>query len=335
MTASEALTSAWRAASDEAGNIPGYYRRRIQLQMSQPTYAGVVVPGAVRRLSFDFEKGSLQGLNLRDQTRGYLVEIENQNSPERVFVHLQEAPEAIPKDLFRIFCADVLQHIVPCPNPAESARTLNSRLRHWKRFFQNRSPGGLSRDAYVGLFGEIEFFKRCLQFGVTHQILADAWRGPLGANQDYLFGNTAVEVKAVTSNDAGVLYISNIRQLDDIGLHSLFLRHVAYDFREGAGNSLPALIHSVRALLEQTPDALVTFDDRLLAAGYPEPDPSPFAVYGFTERQRSYFKVRDGFPRIVESDLAPGIMDLHYSVSLAACAGFTVMETDVLSALLQ
>ncbi|HEV8620434.1 MAG TPA: PD-(D/E)XK motif protein [Nitrospiraceae bacterium] len=334
MTASKALIAAWDAASADAGVTPGYYHRRIQLRLSQPAYAGVVVPGRIRRLSFDFEEVSLQGLNLKDHTRGYLVETEKHSSPERIFIHLQETPSGMPKDLFRVFCSDVLQHIAPCGNATETARTLHSRLGHWKRFFQSRSPEGLSRDEYIGIFAEIEFFKRCLEHGVAHQILSDAWQGPLGTNQDFLFGHVAVEVKAVTANDAGFLHISNIRQLDDTGLNGLFLSHIAYDFRDGAGNRLLSLIQSVRSLLAATPDALATFDDRLLAAGYTEPDPSPFASFGFTERQRSYFKVCEGFPRILESALAPGISDVDYSVNLAACTGFAMSEIDILNSLL-
>jgi hypothetical protein len=85
--------------------------------------------------------------------------------------------------------------------------------------------------------------------------------------------------------------------------------------------------------MAHVPDAMGTFNDRLLSAGYIEPDPSPFACYGFTERHRSYFKVSDGFPRILESGLAPGISEVCYSVNLVACSGFTVTESDVMNSL--
>lgn len=333
MTVSKALTAAWEASSVEAGEGHGYYRRRIPLQLVLPVYAGVIVPGKVRCLSFDFEEAVLKGLNLRDHTCGYLVEADKQSGAERVFIHLQETAEAKPKDLFLILCADILDHILPCEAPAEVARTLHQRLRHWKMFFQNRSLEGLSRDEYIGLFAEIDFFEKCLQKGLPPQILADAWQGPLGTNQDFLFGSVAVEVKAVTANDAGSLRVTNIRQLDDTGLTGLFLSHVAYDFRQGAGRNMLSLIESVRALLHLAPDAGATFNNRLLAAGYLESDPSRFAGYGFTERQRAYYKVREGFPRILESGLSSGISEVCYSLNLAGCSGFAVSEADLMTAL--
>ena len=185
---SKALTVAWEAVSAELGRSPGYYHRRLQLQISLPAYAGVVVPGNFRRLSFDFEELSLRGLNLQDQTQGYLVEIEQQIDKKRKFVHLQQTPAALPEDLFRIFCTDVLLHVANCGSESESGKTLRNRLEHWRRFFQKRTQGGLSREEYIGLFAEIEFFEMCLQRNLSPAILSDAWQGVLGGNQDFMFG---------------------------------------------------------------------------------------------------------------------------------------------------
>lgn len=250
-----------------------------------------------------------------------------------MFVHLQEAPDVLPKDCFRTLCIDVLEHMAPCETSSEAARTLHRRLQHWKRFFQSRSPEGLSRDEYIGLYAEAELFEKCLLWGLPPQVLSDAWQGPLGTNQDFLFGTSAIEVKAVTTNDAGSFRVSNIRQLDNSGLNSLFLSHVAYDFRLGSGRNLGSLVRSIRSLISTASDAMATFNDRLLSAGYIEPDPSPFASYGFTERHSSYFKVCDGFPRILESGLSPGISEVCYTVSLAACSGFVTTEADVMNSL--
>ncbi len=332
MRVSEVLSAAWKAASDDAGKTPGYYRRRLQLPLDLSVHGGVLVPGDMRCLSMEFEETSLRGLNFKDQARGYLVESELQSTGKTVLVHLRETSSAMPKDLFQILCTDILEHILPSKTATEVARTLHRRLQHWKKFFQNRSPEGLSRDEYIGLFGELEFFEKCLHRGGSLQVLSDAWQGPLQANQDFLFGKVAVEVKSVTANNAGTVNIANTRQLDDTGLSALFLCHVAYDFREGTGRILTSLIQSVRALLANGPDALATFEDRLLAAGYVEPEISPFAGYGFTERQRSYFKIHNGFPRILESDLDQGVSSVCYTVNLSACSEFTISEAELMGA---
>lgn len=331
---SELLTMAWEAASAEVADIPGYYRRRLSLDIPFPVYAGIAVPNRVRRVSIEFGIEALQGLDLTDRTRGYLVETERDRQKGTVFVHVEETLASLPKDLFRILCEDLLERIIFCKSSDESARILQRRLQHWKNFFLKRSGDWLSYEECVGLFGEIEFLERCLTCRIPPMLVVNGWQGPLGSNQDFLFGKTAIEVKTVTANDADVFRVSNLRQVDDTGLDFLGLCHIAYDFREGSGRNLASLITSVRSLLRGSPDALTVFDDRLLAAGYVEPDFSPYAAYGFTERRRSYYRVLDGFPRILESDLSPGIHDVGYSVNLAACAGFGIEESELLNILL-
>jgi Putative PD-(D/E)XK family member, (DUF4420) len=333
MKVSEALSNVWKAAWDDAGESGGYYQRRISLLLCLPIYGGVLVPGGMRRISLEFERAELGRLHFNDEARGYLVKTEPQQQKKKLFIHLEEKPCGMPKDLFHVFCTDILEHILSCGTANEAARILHRRLQLWRRFFQSRAPEGLTRGEYVGLFGELAFFEKCLQHGGSPQVLSDAWQGPLGTNQDFLFGKLAVEVKAVTANDAGTVHISNIRQLDDAGLGGLFLWHVAYDFREGTDRKLASLVESIRTQLANSPDALVTFEDRLLAAGYIEPESSAFAKYGFAERQRSSYKVRDGFPRILESNTSPGISDISYSLSLSACLEFTISEGELMSLL--
>lgn len=330
---SETLTSVWGAASVEASDAPGYYRRRLPFSISLPLYAGIVVPNRARRVSIEFEAEALEGLDLADSTRGYFVEAERDKRRNTVLVHIQETLASMPKDLFRILCEDLLGRMSCCKSSADSAHTLQRRLGHWKSFFIRRSTEGLSYEQYAGLFGEIEFLEKCLKHCIRPMLVSSAWQGPLGANQDFLFGKTAVEVKSVTANNSGFFRVSNIRQLDDVGLELLYLCHTAYDFRENSGRSLNLLITSVRSLLAESPESLVTFDDHLLAAGYVEPDLSAYEKYGFTERQRWYYRVRVGFPRLVESDLPAGVHDVGYSVTLAACSQFAVSETELMNSL--
>lgn len=331
MTAAEAISIAWTTASGDAGETEGYYQRRISLPLCLSVHGGILVPSGMRRISMEFEHESLAGLNFKDEARGYLIKLDPQGERKKLFVHLEETPTSMPKDLFHILCIDVLDHILSCGTAIEAAQVLHRRLQHWKNFFKNRSLNGLSRDEYIGLFGELEFFEKCLQRGVSLQVLSDAWQGPLQANQDFLFGRVAVEVKSVTTNDASIVTIANTRQLDDAGLSDFFLCHAAYDFREGTGRNLTSVIQSVRLLLANGPDALATFEDRLLAAGYVDSEISSFAGYGFAERRRSYFRVRTGFPRILESDLAQGVSKVCYAVNLSACSAFTVSEAEVLN----
>ena len=168
---------------------------------------------------------------------------------------------------------------------------------------------------------------------IAAEVLTHAWEGPLGANQDFLFGTVAVEVKASTGNETDSVRISNIRQLDDTGLGQLFLHHAAYDFRDGSGRTLPMLVRRLRHCLSASAGALVIFEERLLAAGYVEPSPSAFDRYGFTTRFRRCFRVATGFPRLLELLLPRGVFNVCYILDLAACAAFEVSGAVVTAAI--
>src|SRR6185437_12198530 len=91
MTASDALRQTWAVTSAEAAPRAGYYHRRVSFP-GHAVYAGIVRPGAVRRLSIEVEKSHLTRLTLEDQTRGYVVTVEDRDDEHRgrTFIHLQE-----------------------------------------------------------------------------------------------------------------------------------------------------------------------------------------------------------------------------------------------------
>ena len=330
MTASDALRQTWAATSAEAAPRTGYYHRRVSFP-GHAVYAGIVRPGVVRRLSIEVEKSHLSHINFEDQTRGYVVTVEDRDHEytDRAFIHLQEVGPSATRDLFVILCADVLDHVSKCASEFEAVSVLHNRLQHWKRFFQSRAPEGLSREEYIGLYAELDFFAAVLAAGIAPERLANGWQGPAGANQDFLFGGVAVEIKACTGNDTDSVSISNVRQLDDTGLIQLFLCQGVYDFRQDSGETLKMLIERLRQLLAPSPSAADIFEERLLAAGYIEPSPSPFERYGFSRRSRRAFHLEDGFPRLLESSLPQGISDVRYTLNLAACAAFEVAEAIV------
>ena len=71
-------------------------------------------------------------------------------------------------------------------------------------------------------------------------------------------------------------------------------------------------------------------DVKLVQAGYLEQQRELYEDVGYTARESNLFQVRNGFPRIVERDLVPGVGDVHYSVSVAECKHFVVEKSNLL-----
>src|SRR6266496_3952494 len=225
MKASEALRGAWTSAALETGVRRGYYRRRLDETGPLAIYAGIETPGRLRKIIVRIPQTEERSRTLTDSTRGYTVTEEKKSSehPDDLLVHVCETGGQVPKDLFLIFCSDIVENIAPCRSATEAVSVLYNRLQHWRRFFQARIEEGLTREAYIGLYAELEFLERCLTASVPAEHAVRGWSGPRGTNQDYLFGPVAIEIKATTGNDPDLVRISNARQLDSTGLDGLYL----------------------------------------------------------------------------------------------------------------
>ena len=153
------------------------------------------------------------------------------------------------------------------------------------------------------------------------------------AHQDFLLPAGAVEVKTTSGKAPHVVRIASERQLDGRGLPALYLRHLALAVREGAGETLPAMVASLRARFVAFPRAAEEFEDGLLAASYRDADAWRYEARGYALRETNDFAVRGRFPRLTESDLPAGIGEVRYALSLDACRAFLLAPGALLSAL--
>lgn len=330
MTVSEALKQTWSTVVAEASQAEGYYHRRIPLACAWAAHAGIHRPTDGRILMLETELKSIRGMRLKDETKGYSIDVgpDEAGRSDRATIRIQETSAAY-REIFTIFCADILEHWLPHAGASDSLKSLSRRLARWKKFFQRGGQLGLSREDYVGLYGELSFIEAGLNAGVASPPIVNAWQAPFGTNQDFLLGQVAVEIKTTTGNEIDQVRITNARQLDSTGLLQLFLARFAFDFRQGSGRTLPQLIAVLKTSLAAiSPDALSVFNDRLLEAGFVEGTANEFDAWGFTPRHFDVFNVGEGFPRLLESSLPSGVSEVSYTLNLSAAQPFQIVEPD-------
>lgn len=241
-------------------------------------------------------------------------------------------------DVFAALATDVAARVVLADDDRAAANAILERLRRWQKFLTARE-GDMSVARQRGLFGELHTLRRWMlpAFGARNAV--SCWRAPQAAHQDFQFPRGAVEVKTTTQKQPQTVRITSERQLDDTGAHSLFLFVVILDERlvDGdtppPGETLPQMVSAMRKELAKDALALDEFDDRLLEVGYLEVDAVHFEARRFTLRAEHCYRVAAGFPRILEHDLAVGIGDVAYALSLSACARFSVMPAEMMATL--
>ena len=161
-------------------------------------------------------------------------------------------------------------------------------------------PGGLTPERQRGLYAELWLLRDHLLDAVGAVAAVQAWTGPARASHDFQFGSCALEVKGTAAKQHQMLRIVSERQLDVTGVETLFLFHLSLDTHRDAGQPLPALVDEVReactARMSRRP-----FEDRLFEAGYLDAHRHLYENPGYTVRESNFFRVAEGFPRIVEA----------------------------------
>ncbi len=331
------IEALWSELEQEAGagSASAWLSRYALPETGIPLLVAVEVPTRRRALLLTLRSSSLPSSRDWPQCRGLEVFGVAIEGVPHLGVRLVDTNFA---DVFAALAEDVAPRVSAAPDERAAAAALLERLKRWQKFLTARATD-FSVSRQRGLFGELHVLERWLLPAFGSATAITCWRAPLATHQDFQFPNGAIEVKTTTEKQPQSVRVTSERQLDDTGIRTLFLFVVVLDERitdvpgPTDGQSLPEIIASLRRTLDPTPLARLEFDDRLLEAGYLDADAPRFEGRRYSLRSEHPYRVREGFPRILERDLATGIGDVSYDLSLAACAPFFVPSDDMISTL--
>lgn len=236
------------------------------------------------------------------------------------------------RDVFTALTEDLVRRVSDENDPATKARAFLDQLARWQKFL-SATTGGLSEESQRGLWGELYFLREHLVPSLGTAAVS-GWKGGERAHQDFQFENIAVEVKTTMAKKPHVVRITSERQLDSSSWSALFLNVIALDVQENTGETLPAMVSSLRARLSTDSMAQEQFEDKLLVADYLDVHAARYAERGYIVRSVGFFLVGPQFPRLTEADMPPGVGDANYALSVAACESFRATAGEVITALI-
>lgn len=219
----------------------------------------------------------------------------------------------VDRDLFEGLCRTLAAALEHATDSVSSLAVALAHLRRWKTFLSGRGQH-LSAEEIRGLFAEITFLLELLDRPVPAVAALEAWLGPDKSHQDFIFGNTAVEIKSLSGAERNTVRISSEDQLESLN-DALFLRiYRLSNLPDAAGaRSLNAAVADVQARLGEA-EAVEAFDRKLVAHGYaplPDYDEPTFVIGSVTT-----YRVQGGFPRLMRSQLSTGIARVAYDIRL-------------------
>lgn len=324
------ITDIWQELEVPASRTPGIFSRRVREESRADLFVGISRPEGHRMfiLGIDTDATLSGQLPSAKGIRVGLIRPSSGATPLFVVELVDPQFQAV----FTVLVEDLVKSASEALDSVSAMEVVVARLTRWQRLLDHGS-GPLAPEAQRGLYGEL-FFMRHLaaSLGITRAV--DSWTGPSRAPQDFQCSGWAVEVKTTGAEQPQRIRVAGARQLDDTGLSLLAIYHLSLDVREaGQGDSLAAMVSTLRDLAATHPAAAQTLEDRLLDAGYLDHFGDQYARAGYTVRAELVYKVRDGFPRLLEAMLPSGVGDVTYTIDASACAPYAVPLSHLLGGL--
>ena len=229
----------------------------------------------------------------------------------------------VDQDLFLGLCQTLINALEPVTTSGQAMGIALAHIRRWHAFLAARKFRRLSDEEVRGLWCELQYMRALYTERLTAAATIDAWTGADMLQQDFIFDNTAVEVKSLHGRDRNTVRISSEDQLATV-LDELFLvTHRLTIAAEHIGAlSLNGLVDAIESELGDG-DALEQFSQKLADFGY-----LPIATYDapqFVVSERQTYRIVANFPRLIRAELPNGVARVSYEIEIETMKDF---ETD-------
>lgn len=253
---------------------------------------------------------------LRDRTsvHGLHLDLRHRQVPGREWFVLTLERD-VDGDLFLGLCETLISSLREVTDASAALTVTLAHIKRWKAFLAGRSSRILSAEEIRGLFSELQFLRLLYNRGTLDQRVAvEAWCGAERLQQDFVFGDTAVEVKSLSGKERCTVRISSEDQLASTVERLFLMTFRLHDCKDSdVGQSLNNLVAVIESELSDA-DALEGFSARLAAYGYAPLHEYNLPLLVVTSKQA--YQINGDFPRLIRAELPDGIIRLSYEIEL-------------------
>lgn len=188
----------------------------------------------------------------------------------------------------------------------------STELERWRDLFRKSHSAKLGEDALAGLFGELYYLKKILQY---REASLSCWMGPEGNRHDFHGEDVTLEVKTTRSRD-GSIKINGLTQLEPSAERSLYLGLLHLEKTSGQGKSVPELIDELR----EFPIDLAKFNGLLSKLGFHAGQQDKHEETKFSIKNEHIFMVSDTFPKLTSESFLngtkpEGVSNISYEIT--------------------
>jgi hypothetical protein len=230
-------------------------------------------------------------------------------------------------DLFNEFVISMYNRLKDCILPDKYTNEFISNFNRWRLFFDVHSSNQLSEIEIKGLFGELivlRWFLLSDSVKTTDSIL-EAWQGPYGRPQDFIFISYNLEVKTKNTDDT-YIHISSEYQLQVESGKKLQLGVVSLKNSDD-NTTLNYLILEIKKIILSNGGDLSIFLRAISRTGINIHNLEEYNDFKWTPLSITLYDC-DGieFPKIIPSLIHKNIVNVKYNLTLIGLNPFIIQE---------
>lgn len=230
------------------------------------------------------------------------------------------------EEIFEKLLQSIVDHILI--NDTQVLFTvIYSVLDRWHNFFRFKNNKRLSLEEQMGVFGELYYINRWLvKYEDEPPLIIDAWKGPTKHRVDFVKKHVGIEIKTISPKIHEGIRVSNETQLELSNvINKIYIHVLKIEDTQTDGLSIQDLINSIREhLINRSQTSLVRFNDLLFELYILDEVYNDTFFYVHNEET---YEIKEGFPKIDNSNLPIGVSNVSYTIDLSHCVNFKV-ETE-------
>lgn len=323
------INEIWNNLENDRSLSRGLLMRRYSADSKQDVYVVLQQPEKFRCIALGIKSDKNFNTSRYNNLKGIRIDIVPDDSDSRRSFLLISLTDHEYNEVFETLAEDLINQL-PLETHKESLvmEALN-RFEKWKTLFDRVALEGLTPEEQRGLYGELYFLRKWLSKSVDPQKCIQSWVGIEKELRDFQLNDWGIEIKTTYGNNHQKIHISSERQLDTTNLDTLILCHLSLESQQTNGETLNQMVNSITESLSKDAAAQRQFRSKLLQGGYFSHHAFRYDSTGYHLRQELFYRIRDGFPRIEETDIRSGVGDVKYTIILSGQSEYLIPESFV------
>jgi hypothetical protein len=226
-------------------------------------------------------------------------------------------------NVFEVLCENLIEAATQCDAEFALILLIEKRLKSWEKLFQAGGNGLLAEFQIQGLLGELIFLeKEIIKSGQDFNIPLNAWVGPQGADQDFIFSDHSYEIKTIKVNGE-TISIASLNQLSSsLPITLVVIELIKVGIGDSQAFNLNDYVTKIENLIYSEPAALMIFRSTLLESGYVRHD--YYDKFHFSLNTISRYQVAEDFPKLTATNVPDAIVSCQYTLKLEDLLKFKI-----------